>query len=57
MYWWLKTHLEMIHLQNLDKTTMFMPFIMNAEEKTLAEVLVPKIANQLLLTPSLEDLR
>jgi hypothetical protein len=57
LYWWLKTHLEMTHLQNLDKTTMLLPFIMNAEEKTLADVLVPKITNQLLDTPSLADLR
>jgi len=57
MYWWLKAHLEMTYLQQFDKTTMLLPFIMNAEEKTLAEVLVPKIRNQLLMQPSLEDLR
>ena len=57
MYWWLKTHMEMIHLQNLDKTTMLLPFIMNAEEKTLSEVLVPKITKALIVQPSLEDLR
>lgn len=57
LYWWLKTGLEMIYLSQSDKTTMFLPFIMNAEEKTLAEILVPKITNQLLVQPSLEDLR
>ncbi len=57
LYWWLKTHLEMTHLQNLDKTTMFLPFIMNAEEKTLADVLVPKIIHALIEQPSLEDLQ
>jgi hypothetical protein len=57
MYWWLKTHMEMIHLQGYDKTTMLLPFIMNAEEKTLADVLVPKMTKGLLEVPALEDLR
>lgn len=57
MFWWLKTHLEMTYLQRLDKTTMLLPFIMNANEKTIAEILVPKISRQLLEQPSLEDLR
>lgn len=57
LWWWLKSNLEMTYLAQSDKTTMFLPFIMNAEEKTLAQVLVPKITRQLLDAPSLEDLR
>jgi hypothetical protein len=57
LHWWLKTQLEMTFLQKSDKSTMFLPFIMNANEETLAKVLVPKITYQLLETPSLEDLR
>ena len=48
LFWWLKANLEMTYLSQSDKTTMFLPFIMNAEEKTLAKVLVPKITKQLL---------
>jgi hypothetical protein len=57
LYWWMKTHLEMTYLEQADKTTMFLPFIMNANEATLANILVPKIKGQLLEQPSLEDLR
>ena len=57
LWWWLKANLEMTYLGQSDKTTMFLPFIMNAEEKTLAQLLVPKITRQLLDVPSLEDLR
>lgn len=57
LFWWVKVNLEMTYLSQSDKTTMFLPFIMNAEEKTLAQVLVPKITKQMLDVPSLEDLR
>jgi hypothetical protein len=57
LFWWMKTNLEMTYLSQSDKTTMFLPYIQNANGETLAKVLVPKITRQLLDVPSLEDLR
>jgi hypothetical protein len=42
-YWFLKSLLEMAHLFLSDKTTAFLPYIINSEGKQLREVVIPNL--------------
>lgn len=44
MYWFIKTHLEMAHLLQSDKTTQFLPYIQVGEDKLVKDIVVPKIS-------------
>ena len=54
LHWYLKSQLEMAHLAQYDRTTMFLPYIQTRDEKTLREVILPRL-EQLRELPALSE--
>ena len=58
MFWYIKTHLEKAYLTQSSKTTEFLPHIVipKLDDKTLKDVLVPNLDEQLKALPTMEKI-